>query len=75
MTRMFVVVEALCGWFTHSLALLSDAGYNLADAAALGFSWYALWMSNKPSHQGMTFGVPPRLSAKRSHNLKGLRQI
>jgi cobalt-zinc-cadmium efflux system protein len=56
LTLMFVVVEALCGWLAHSLALLSDAGHNLADAAALGFSWYALWISSKPSHQGMTFG-------------------
>lgn len=56
LTLTFVVVEAFCGWIAHSLALLSDAGHNLADAAALGFSWYALWMSNKPSHHGMTFG-------------------
>jgi cobalt-zinc-cadmium efflux system protein len=40
----------------HSLALVSDAGHNLADAAALGFSWYALAVASKPSHQGMTFG-------------------
>jgi cobalt-zinc-cadmium efflux system protein len=56
LTLLFVVIEALSGWLAHSLALLSDAGHNLADAAALGFSWYALWMSGKPSHQGMTFG-------------------
>ena len=56
LTLAFVIVEALFGWFAHSLALLSDAGHNLADAAALGFSWYALWIANKPSHQGMTFG-------------------
>ena len=56
LTLVFVVVEAVCGWLAHSLALLSDAGHNLADAAALGFSWYALWISNKPSHHGMTFG-------------------
>ena len=56
LTLLFVVIEALSGWLAHSLALLSDAGHNLADAAALGFSWYALWISNKPSHQGMTFG-------------------
>src|ERR1700704_5306029 len=55
-TLAFVVGEALAGWFGHSLALLSDAGHNLADAAALGFSWYALWIANKPSHEGMTFG-------------------
>ena len=56
LTLAFVVVEAVCGWFAHSLALLSDAGHNLADAAALGFSWYALSIANKPSHEGMTFG-------------------
>ena len=56
LTLSFVVVEAVCGWFAHSLALLSDAGHNLADAAALGFSWYALWIASKPSHEGMTFG-------------------
>ena len=43
LTLAFVVAEAVGGWFAHSLALLSDAGHNLADAAALGFSWYALW--------------------------------
>jgi cobalt-zinc-cadmium efflux system protein len=56
LTLAFVVAEAACGWFGHSLALLSDACHNLTDAAALGFSWYALWMANKPSHEGMTFG-------------------
>ena len=55
-TAAFVVAEALAGWFSHSLALLSDAGHNLADAMALGFSWYALRMAAKPSHHGMTFG-------------------
>jgi len=53
---MFVTVEALCGWYGPSLALLSDAGHNLADAATLGFSWYALSIANKRSHHGMTFG-------------------
>ena len=41
LTLAFVLVEAVSGWFADSLALLSDAGHNLADAAALGFSWYA----------------------------------
>ncbi len=56
LTLAFVAVEAVAGWMAHSLALVSDAGHNLADAAALGFSWYALTVANKPSHQGMTFG-------------------
>src|SRR5471032_1918024 len=56
LTLAFVTIEAVSGWFAHSLALLSDAGHNLADAAALGFSWYAVWIANRPSHAGMTFG-------------------
>ena len=55
-TLAFVVAEAICGYVGHSLALLSDAGHNLADAAALGLSWYALWIARRASHEGMTFG-------------------
>jgi cobalt-zinc-cadmium efflux system protein len=56
LTLGFVVAETAAGYFANSLSLLSDAGHNFADAAALGFSWYALWMAKKPSHQRMTFG-------------------
>jgi cobalt-zinc-cadmium efflux system protein len=56
LTLAFVVAEAIGGWWGNSLALLSDAGHNLADAATLGLSWYALWMAGKPSHERMTFG-------------------
>jgi cobalt-zinc-cadmium efflux system protein len=56
LTLAFVAIEAVSGWLAHSLALLSDAGHNMADAAALGLSWYALWIAGKPSHHGMTFG-------------------
>jgi cobalt-zinc-cadmium efflux system protein len=55
-TLAFVVAEATAGWFGRSLALLSDAGHNLADAAALGLSWYALVIARKPSSHGMTYG-------------------
>src|SRR6476660_2481553 len=56
LTVGFVIGEAISGYFAHSLALLSDAGHNFADAAALGFSWYALWVARKPAHKGMTYG-------------------
>ena len=56
LTLAFVVVEAVAGWLAHSLALISDAGHNLADAAALGLSWYAIRIATKPSHERMTFG-------------------
>src|SRR3984957_469411 len=56
MTVAFVIGEAFAGYFSHSLALLSDAGHNLGDAVALAFSWYACCVAAKPSNRGMTFG-------------------
>jgi len=52
----FVVVEAIVGYFSHSLALVSDAGHNFADALALFFAWYGVWIARKPSTQRHTFG-------------------
>jgi cobalt-zinc-cadmium efflux system protein len=56
LTAAFVVGEAITAYFALSLALFSDACHNFADAAALGFSWYAVWIAQKPSHTGMTYG-------------------
>jgi cobalt-zinc-cadmium efflux system protein len=56
LTLAFVTTEAVAGLLGDSLALLSDAGHNLADAAALGLSWYGLSLARKPSHHGMTYG-------------------
>lgn len=56
LTLAFVLGEAVFGYFARSLALMSDAGHNFADALALGLSWYALWIARKPAHQGMTYG-------------------
>lgn len=56
LTAAFVVGEAIAAYFAHSLALFSDACHNFADAAALAFSWYAVWIAQKPSHTGMTYG-------------------
>ena len=55
-TAVFVVGEAIAGYFAHSLALLSDAGHNFSDALALVFSWYGIWMAQKPSTAKRTFG-------------------
>jgi cobalt-zinc-cadmium efflux system protein len=56
LTTFFVVGEATAGWWGHSIALFSDAGHNFADALALGFSWYALRIANRPSTSSRTFG-------------------
>ena len=56
LTVGFVLVEAAAGWWAGSLALVGDAGHNLADAASLAFSAYAVWIARRPSHAGMTYG-------------------
>jgi cobalt-zinc-cadmium efflux system protein len=55
-TLVFVLGEATTGYFSHSLALMSDAGHNLADALALAFSWYGIWIARRPSTAQRTFG-------------------
>ena len=35
---LFMIVEAVGGFLTNSLALISDAGHMLSDAAAMGLS-------------------------------------
>lgn len=55
-TIAFVIAEAASGFFSNSLALLSDAGHNFADALALILSWYGVWVAQKPSTAQRTFG-------------------
>lgn len=55
-TFTFVIVEAIAGFFSNSLALLSDAGHNFADALALIIAWYGVWIAQKPSTAKRTFG-------------------
>jgi cobalt-zinc-cadmium efflux system protein len=56
LTGTIAVAEAVGGWLTHSLALLSDAGHMLTDISALGLSLLALWFSGKPADQKKTYG-------------------
>src|SRR4051794_15105678 len=56
LTLAFVLGEAAAGFWAQSLALVSDAGHNLADALALIFSWYAIRLARRPSHARLTFG-------------------
>jgi cobalt-zinc-cadmium efflux system protein len=52
----FMVVEVIGGILTNSLALLSDAGHMLSDAAALGLSFYAIKLGEKQVSQEKTYG-------------------
>lgn len=52
----FMIVEAIGGLLTNSLALLSDAGHMLSDAAALFLSLLAMWFATKPPSAEKTYG-------------------
>lgn len=52
----FMVVEVIGGLWTNSLALLSDAGHMLGDAAALGLSFLAVRFGAKAATPNRTFG-------------------
>jgi cobalt-zinc-cadmium efflux system protein len=56
LTLAFVVGEAAAGWWANSLALLSDAGHNFADALTLLLSWYAFRLARRPPDARRTFG-------------------
>lgn len=43
----FMVVEAVAGWFTGSLALISDAGHMATDALGLGMALAAIVAANR----------------------------
>jgi cobalt-zinc-cadmium efflux system protein len=55
-TLAFVAVELVGGLFANSLALLTDAAHNFADAFALGLSWWALRLSFRPATPNRTYG-------------------
>ena len=56
-TIAFAFIEALGGWWTGSLALLSDAGHMLTDGAALGLAALAAWMARQPPSQRHSYGL------------------
>ncbi|MBP2243311.1 cobalt-zinc-cadmium efflux system protein [Cytobacillus eiseniae] len=52
----FMIVEVIGGILTNSLALLSDAGHMLSDAAALGLSLFAIKLGERKASASKTFG-------------------
>ncbi|WP_319517943.1 cation diffusion facilitator family transporter [uncultured Martelella sp.] len=53
---IYVVLEAVFGVFTGSLALLADAGHNLSDVLGLVLAWGAIWLAAKPPGGSRTYG-------------------
>jgi cobalt-zinc-cadmium efflux system protein len=48
--------EALAGYWTHSLALLSDAGHNFTDSVSLLLAWFAFRWQARPADASKTYG-------------------
>lgn len=53
----FMAFEVVIGIIAHSLALLSDAGHMLTDAGALVLSLIVIRLVQRPSGEGLTYGM------------------
>src|SRR5574338_171816 len=56
LTAFFMVVEAIGGWLSGSLALLADAGHMLTDVGALGLTLLTAWIARRPADHSKTYG-------------------
>ncbi len=53
---VFIIVEAVYGFLSNSMALVADAGHNLSDVLALVFSWIAVILSQRKPTLKFTYG-------------------
>lgn len=52
----FTVVEAIGGWWTQSIAVLTDALHDLGDCLILGLAWYLLNLAGRGRNARYTYG-------------------
>ncbi|GGB48877.1 cadmium, cobalt and zinc/H(+)-K(+) antiporter [Lentibacillus populi] len=55
-TTTYMVIEAIGGFLTNSLALISDAGHMLSDSISLGVGVIAFIMGEKVANYSKTYG-------------------
>ena len=56
LASVLCLTEAVGGYLTNSLALVSDAAHVMGDVGALGLTLFALWVSARPASESKTFG-------------------
>jgi cobalt-zinc-cadmium efflux system protein len=56
LTLLFAAIEAVTGFLSNSLALISDAGHMVTDAAALGLALMAQVIAKRPPSARHSFG-------------------
>lgn len=55
-TLCFAFIEAIAGYLSGSLALMSDAGHMLTDSSSLALGAIAAWIANRPITSKMSYG-------------------
>jgi cobalt-zinc-cadmium efflux system protein len=53
----FVILEAIFGFASNSMALVADAGHNLSDVLGLLVAWAATILSNRAPSARFTYGL------------------
>lgn len=56
-TFCFALIEAVAGWYTHALVLMSDAGHMASDSLALGIAAFAAWIASRPPSAKHSYGL------------------
>lgn len=56
LNTLFVIIEAGCGLWAGSLALLADAGHNAGDVIGLLLAWGASRLARRPPSRRYTWG-------------------
>lgn len=56
LTFLYILATFVFGVRAHSLALISEAGHNVSDFAALGLSFVAVWLQGRPASESRSFG-------------------
>ncbi|MCF8466304.1 MAG: cation diffusion facilitator family transporter [Sneathiella sp.] len=56
LTGGYMVLQAVGGLLSGSLALIADSGHMLSDTAALGLAWFAFLLAKKPADQKRSYG-------------------
>ncbi|MDO9220806.1 MAG: cation diffusion facilitator family transporter, partial [Thiobacillus sp.] len=57
LTLGFAIVEVVAGWWSGSLALMSDAAHMVTDASSLGLAAAAAWLARRPPSARHSYGL------------------
>jgi cobalt-zinc-cadmium efflux system protein len=55
-TGGYMILQAIGGLLSGSLALIADSGHMLSDTAALGLAWFAFRLAKRPADKKRTYG-------------------